>query len=309
MGERTGSDGDGDFWRTRVPDRRLARWVSFYLAYRRTSGVPQRRSLAALNSVVLVIDLDTPIRRPVEGSPLALVSPVAGLSNRPMVYEVEGREQGVVVELTPLGARALFRMPLRELSNTSAGFFDLFGHRARRLAEELSEARDWDLRFRILDHRLAEWITDGPGLARPFDASWRSLTTTTANLTVHDLTRHTGLSRQHLSTRFHREIGLPPKTVGRIARCHRAIRLITGRAPPPLPAVAHLCGYADQSHLNRDFRLLVGCAPTALLRPEAAHLDLFLGSLISLRPVPRTGTRLESGLPLSGALEAPGQDC
>ncbi|RJQ80740.1 AraC family transcriptional regulator [Pseudonocardiaceae bacterium YIM PH 21723] len=287
-----------EFWKTRSPDRRLAPWVSFYLAFRRTTALPETRRIAALNSIVVVIDLDTPGRRPVTGSPLADHSPVVGLSSKPMTYERFGSEQGIIIELTPLGARALFGLPLRHLANTTVGFVDLFGIRARHLTEELQEAPDTDHRFRILDRRLLGWILDRPELTRPLDSSWRHLTTATGNIRVADLADRAGLTRQHLTTSFHREIGLPPKTVGRIARCHRAIRLLTGRNPPSLAALAALCGYADQAHLNRDFRLLIGSTPTALLR-SGNSTDLYLGSLISLHPMPNTGTNLELGRPLS----------
>jgi AraC-like DNA-binding protein len=37
------------------------------------------------------------------------------------------------------------------------------------------------------------------------------------------------------------------------------------RAGEPLADIAYAGGYADQSHLTRDFRELVGCAPTQFL--------------------------------------------
>ncbi|WP_241832708.1 AraC family transcriptional regulator [Amycolatopsis sp. CB00013] len=290
------SPGD-EFWKTRSPDRRLARWVSFYLAFQRIAPVPETRTVAALNSVVVVIDLDTPVRHQVSGSPLATVSPVVGLSNTPMAYTRVGRERGIVIELTPLGARALFGLPLREISRTIVRFEDLLGTRACLLREELQEARDSNHRFRILDRRLSSWLLNEPEMPKSLDRSWRSLTISGGAVKVDDLAERAGLSRQYLATRFHREVGLPPKVVGRIARCHRAIRLLTGACPPPLPRLAALCGYTDQAHLNRDFRLLIGRTPTALLRPGSAT-DLYLGSLISLRPTPPTGTNLESGCPI-----------
>ncbi|MFE5501352.1 helix-turn-helix domain-containing protein [Amycolatopsis japonica] len=288
---------DGEFWKTRSPERRLSRWVSFYLAFRRFTPVPEIRTVAALNSVVVIIDLDTPVRRQVDGSPLAAISPVVGLSNQPMTYERTGVERGIVIELTPLGARALFGLPLREISATTVTLDDLLGTRARVLTEELREAKDSDHRFRILDCRLAKWILNEPELPRSLDQGWRNLTLAERMVKVDDLAEQAGLTRQHFTTRFHREVGLPPKAVARVARCHRAIRLLTGTNPPPLPSLAALCGYTDQAHLNRDFRLLIGCTPTALLRAGNAT-DLYLGSLISLRPVPLTGTKLESGRPL-----------
>ncbi|KZB88374.1 helix-turn-helix domain-containing protein [Amycolatopsis regifaucium] len=295
MGETSSSDGER--WMSRLPDRRLARWVGFYLDFQRIAPVPETRTVAALNSVVVVFDLDTPVRYPVAGSPLAAVSPVVGLSSKPLTYTRVGRERGIIVELTPLGARALFGLPLREISCTRVGIDDLLGARARVLREELQEARDSNHRFRILDRRLASWLLDAPELPEPVDRSWRSLTISGGAVKVDDLAKRAGLSRQHLATRFHREVGLPPKVVGRIARCHHAVRLLTGTDPPPLPRLAALCGYTDQAHLNRDFRLLIGRTPTALQRPGSAT-DLHLGSLFSLRPTPLTGTNLEAGRPL-----------
>ncbi|ANN18224.1 AraC family transcriptional regulator [Amycolatopsis orientalis] len=291
------SSSDDEFWMSRLPDRRLTRWVGFYLAFQRIAPVPETRTVAALNSVVVVIDLDTPVRHHVAGSPLAAVSPVVGLSTKPLTYTRVGRERGVIVELTPLGARALFGLPLREISHASVGIDDLLGVRARILREELQEARDSNHRFRILDRRLASWLLDAPELPEPLDRSWRSLTVSGGAVKVDDLAQRAGLSRQHLATRFHREVGLPPKAVGRVARCHQAIRLLTGTNPPPLPTLAAMCGYTDQAHLNRDFRLLIDRTPTALLRPGSAT-DLHLGSLFSLRPTPLTGTNLEAGRPL-----------
>ncbi len=295
MGETSSSD--DEFWKTRPPHRRLARWVSFYLDFQRITPVPETRTVAALNSVVVVIDLDTPVRHQTAGSPLATVSPVVGLSNTPMTYTRVGRERGIIIELTPLGARALFGLPLQEISRTIVRFEDLLGARARFLQEELREARDSNHRFHILDRRLSSWLLDEPELPKSLDHSWRCLTISGGAVKIDDLAERAGLSRQHLATRFHREVGLPPKAVGRIARCHHAIRFLTGTNPPPLNRLAALCGYTDQAHLNRDFRLLIGRSPTALLRPEIAT-DFYLGSLISLRPTPLTGTSLEAGRPL-----------
>lgn len=292
------SSSDDEFWMSRSPDPRLTRWVGFYLAFQRITPVPETRTVGALNSVVVVIDLDTPVRHHVTGAPLAAVSPVVGLSTKPLTYTRVGRERGVIIELTPLGARALFGLPLREISHASVGIDDLLGARARLLREELQQARDSNHRFRILDRRLASWLLDAPELPKSLDRSWRSLTLSGGAVKVDDLAERAGLSRQHLATRFHREVGLPPKAVGRVARCHHAIRLLTGTNPPPLPRLAALCGYTDQAHLNRDFRLLIGRTPTALLRPGSAT-DLHLGSLFSLRPTPLTGTNLEAGRPLS----------
>jgi AraC-like DNA-binding protein len=55
---------------------------------------------------------------------------------------------------------------------------------------------------------------------------------------------------------------LGPKTVARILRLQRASLIMTQPSPPPAAEIAHRCGYADQAHLNRDFRALTGITPT-----------------------------------------------
>ena len=83
-----------------------------------------------------------------------------------------------------------------------------------------------------------------------------------------------GWSRSRLVDRFRREIGVPPKTVARIARFRLAVdRMSAGEAS--LAQIAAECGYADQSHFNRDVRDLAGWTPSELLadirpRPETA---------------------------------------
>ncbi|WET76828.1 helix-turn-helix domain-containing protein [Amycolatopsis sp. QT-25] len=299
MRDNAATTSAGQSWHTRRPNRRLGRWVNFYLAYRRTTGVSMVRTVAALNSILVIIDLAPGIRRARLDSPFTAISPVTGMTGGPISYERLGHEEGVIVELTPLGARALFGIPLSELGTARVGMADLLGEDARRLTERLWETETVEGRFRILDRWLAKRLLDGPMLSKALEGSWRSLTLSQGNVRITELANRAGVSRQHLATGFHREIGLSPKTVARVARCHSAIRLITGRNPPPLSTVAQLCGYTDQAHLNRDFRLLVDTTPTGLLRSGDSCTDLFLGSEIALRPRQRTGTPLESGLPLS----------
>ncbi len=65
---------------------------------------------------------------------------------------------------------------------------------------------------------------------------------------------------------------MPPKTVARIARFRTAIDRMTA-APASLAQIAAESGYADQSHFNRDVRVLAGCTPGELLadiRPRLA---------------------------------------
>ncbi|WP_153068672.1 helix-turn-helix domain-containing protein, partial [Streptomyces orinoci] len=92
---------------------------------------------------------------------------------------------------------------------------------------------------------------------------WRRLTGPAA-APISALADEVGWSRQHLTARFRQEVGLSPKTLGRIARLQRVMALMRGTRPPSWAEAAARCDYTDQSHLIRDFRLLTGYSPAGL---------------------------------------------
>lgn len=75
-----------------------------------------------------------------------------------------------------------------------------------------------------------------------------------------------GCSRKHLTVRFRREFGLPPKLFARILRFDHAVRLLRRDRITRWAELADACGYADQAHLTRDFNAFTGSAPTSLIR-------------------------------------------
>jgi transcriptional regulator GlxA family with amidase domain len=79
---------------------------------------------------------------------------------------------------------------------------------------------------------------------------------------VADIARGLGLSERQLERRFVARVGLMPKRFARLVRFERALSLV--RSGRSLSAVAQCAGYADQSHMVRDFRSFAGEPPSAL---------------------------------------------
>ena len=96
----------------------------------------------------------------------------------------------------------------------------------------------------------------------------RRLVDTGGALEVGTVAREVEWSRRHLSERFRLEYGLAPKVIAQVVRFERARRLLASRSRPSLAHVAAVCGYADQSHLTRDWRRFAGKSPTAWLTEE-----------------------------------------
>jgi AraC-like DNA-binding protein len=60
---------------------------------------------------------------------------------------------------------------------------------------------------------------------------------------------------------FRAACGYGPKHFQRIMRIQHAIRVVHSTAPARLAEAAHAAGYADQAHMNRDFRDITGFSP------------------------------------------------
>ncbi|UUV31862.1 helix-turn-helix domain-containing protein [Amycolatopsis roodepoortensis] len=250
----------------RAPGERVLRWphpalaahVSSYVAHDLPDAGTHSWQVTPLSVLTWVIDLDPPAR-----GPEIPVSPVLGLRDRPLRVDQAGASRGIVVTLTPLGSYALFGIPLRELATSVVAASDLLPSAS--LTEQLAEAADWPERFRLLDEYLAARLARGPALARPVRYAWDRLCAGSVRVDV--LADEIGWSRQHLNVRFREQIGLNPRTVGRIARLNRVLALLDRLPSLSWAEVAHSSGYSDQAHLVREFRALTGCSPTEVGKP------------------------------------------
>lgn len=246
----------------RQPAAALREHVLRYCGYEEVTGVPTRQREPLSTSVVLIFGLDT--RLGVDGERLQTF--VGGPADRCQWIEHDGSMAGIQVDVTPLGARSLLGVPMRELARTSVPLEELLGPQARELEERLHEASSWDERFGLIEGALAPRLRAAESLPPDVRWAWARLAATHGRATVGELTAALGCSGKHLAARFREYVGLPPKTIARIARFRRAAELLLSPAAPSLDEVAFTCGYYDQSHLDRDFRDFAATTPNAYRR-------------------------------------------
>lgn len=265
------ADQDGS-WRTATresPGPGLDDVVIRYCGYEERFAAPVRRREVPHGGVVLIISFGEPIDVGFLTGRFELGhhrSFVAGLSDVAAATQHAGRQAGIQVDLTPLGAHRLFGLPMSELANEAVPLDALLGRDAGRLEDRLASAPDWSSRFALLDQVLGATVAEGPAPDREVRRAWQQLVATDGMAPVSALAADVGWSRRHLSDRFHRQVGLPPKTLGRVLRFQRAVQLLVDPQmdDEAIAMVAARCGYADHSHLIRDFRDLGGLTPTTL---------------------------------------------
>lgn len=94
-------------------------------------------------------------------------------------------------------------------------------------------------------------------------------------------------SRSHFSRAFKRSLGVPPMAYVLTRRVERA-KLMIATTREQLTEIALACGFADQSHLNRSFRRVVGTTP-GLWRRALADVSPLEGCDSASRAEARSG--------------------
>jgi AraC-like DNA-binding protein len=259
----------------------LRPYVAGVVGYRYEGLTPGVHRGLPSPSMTLVVTVDEPLV--VAGHPDPRQTPgsfdalVGGLHVRPALVAHADRQVGVQLSLTPLGARAVLGAPAAALASVDAHLADVIGRPASELVERVRAADGWAGRFAAVDDVLLRLLrTEVPPPPPEVAEAWRLTTTAAGRLPVERIARLVGWSPRHLGERFRAEIGLTPKEAARVARFHRARRLLTARvargAPLDLAGLAVACGYYDQAHLTRDWRDLSGLPPARWVDAELVFL-------------------------------------
>lgn len=195
-------------------------------------------------------------------------------------YVVEpGTQTGIQIAVPPLAARALFGVPARELDRLALEGTDVLGPEAARVLGRLQDLPLGPDAFAVVREYLRGQLQRSrPEEVRPEVAeAWRWLVRTRGTGSMRALAAHVALGQRQLTALFHREVGMAPKAIARLIRFTRARRMVVQRVAlgysMTLAQVAHACGYADQSHLVRDFRQYTGRSPTQWLREERHYVQ------------------------------------
>jgi AraC-like DNA-binding protein len=263
------------------PTERLRGLVAAYDGYRQRGGEPARHLGLPSPFMTVIVTLDEPLQvvshvnpaRP----PAHYRALVGGLHASPVVIGHDGAQSGIQLRVSPLASRALLGVPAVELAGIDLPASDVLGRFADELHERIAAATDWHERFAILDAALTRRLTGEHAIPIAIAHAWGLVLASAGTAPVARIAREVGWSERHLTNRFRREIGLTPKLASRIVRFHRArhalhSQLATGRRPD-IAGTAAQCGYADQSHLVRDFRAFAELAPAQWLRAEFGNVQ------------------------------------
>ena len=179
------------------------------------------------------------------------------------------------------GFGQLFQIPASKFTNKHFSTQEVWGREMTFLHERLHEASQNDERLinvlndwimRCLAKRSLSEINQWNRLEQKFDIT--SLPVTEL------LSRYVGYTHKHAIQLIRNNSGLAPKHIQKVNRFNRATRIISSSSFQSWGQVAYDAGYADQSHLIREFRHFSGYTPEEYvqLKPKEYRKNMLLQS-------------------------------
>ena len=192
-------------------------------------------------------------------------SEAVGTMTRPYEFALPAGRFVFGVRFRPAMARGMLRLPISELTDRSIPLDALWGNTARRLEEQLAEARSVGQAIARLEAHFASRLSDLPRTG-PVERATEWLVASRGAAAVEEVAQNAGVSTRQFRRRCLDSSGLTPKRLARVLRFRHAVALVQPGRLVDWANLALECGFYDQAHLINEFREMAGAPPTAVLQ-------------------------------------------
>jgi AraC-like DNA-binding protein len=173
----------------------------------------------------------------------------------------------VIVVFQPSGVTGLLGIHAGEVRDNILSTEYVFGKQSKELYENLMEKSTIKERLILLNTfflRLAAKRT--PKNDSLLKASLNFIVKNNGLISSIQLVKFTGYTERHIERMFGEQVGINPKKFSNIIRLHYFLKqLKASRTNQNLTEMAYDAGYADQSHLIKQFKKFTGMAPATYL--------------------------------------------
>jgi AraC-like DNA-binding protein len=195
-----------------------------------------------------------------------------GLQSQPYEVRFSGDVEVFAVRFKPAGFCTLFGVPVADLVDTHEDLLAVLGPRFDAFAAGLREADGLAARLRLAERTLLRAAESRE--ATYLNHAAELIRSSGGTLRVAHVAERLCISARQLERAFRQTLGLTPKQYLRIARLGTVWDLLQSGDHHGLADVAYRAGYADQAHLTRDLKGLIGVQPGRL----AAESDAYAAS-------------------------------
>lgn len=216
--------------------------------------------------LVLNLGADTIAIANQQGSQRFSATVVSGPYTRPFDIDASEHTAMVGVRFKPGGIHAVLGVSPQELLGSHINLDAVWNGAAADLRSQICEAESITQRLALLECALLTRSHPDRGLTREVAFAVHALSLS-RRPSIDRLARDVGFSHRRLIQLFTAQVGIPPKRFARLQRFRHAHQAVASAvSPPDWPTFAIEYGYADQSHMIREFRDFSGMTPAQQLR-------------------------------------------
>jgi AraC-like DNA-binding protein len=216
------------------------------------------------------------------------VARVVGPMTRALVTPPGGPRWVVGARLRPGAAPEMLGVAPQELRDDTVDVRDVWGAPGRVLDARLAECRDVVAAREAIERELlgrrARVGAPDPRLASAV-ATFRAAR---GELPLPAVAAGVGLGERQLERLFVARVGYGPKLFARVVRLEHAVASIEASrhrgSIASWASFARACGYADQAHLIREFRVLAGVTPAIYAASTMSENDNTAATALATLP-------------------------
>jgi len=265
-----------------IPAQALSKYIKcFWAMYNPVADVASQERILPDGCTELVFNLGEPFtQHDLDGNteiqPLTLL---VGQMRRHLLIAPTGRVQLVGVRFWPGGAYPFLRLPQYEIADSVLALDFVWGVLARELESKIREARSTSEIVREIEAAMLARLSQFRGHDEAEMKAIALILRSGGCVPIESLAEQMGISFRKLDRRFNARVGLPPKTLCRIIRFQRALRMIERESVrPDWVRIALECGYYDQPHFIKEFKAFSGTEPTTYFHEPTVMSDHFTQS-------------------------------
>jgi AraC-like DNA-binding protein len=244
-------------------------------AFTKLAGGAYRRVEPAADTYVMILGVGAPwIMGAVGGEPAAeRFACVGGLHGK--AHLVTSQTAAGCVEVRIPGWLAIGLLGFRmDAKDSIASLAETMGPQGCDLEEAVATAPTAAAAAAIVVHALSARLKSGDvDHNREIAFACRKIARAKGRVRVQTLADDIGWSARHFSKRFKDQVGVDPKQAARLSRFNAAYAQVAG-SRAGLAEIALATGYADQSHMSREFCEFASATPGAVRRDAGRDVEI-----------------------------------
>ncbi len=197
----------------------------------------------------------------ITNQPRSLVSGLAQTFADIVAVECSGV---IAVSFHPWGGCKVLPFGLSEIEDSTIGLTEVYGKEINKLENQLNKAVDTMQRVSLIEEFLIDHLINLKHHDYFFvNQALNHIYHENGMLSTQELERRLGMCGRNMERKFATLIGKTPKQYSKLVRFQAVIRELSKNQVIDWAQLAYAYGYADQSHLIKDFKSISGLTPVS----------------------------------------------